>query len=463
MENYKIELKNVKQPVIENVTNVILSDETIEYRKNKVLASMNERGLDKLVVYGDVEHGNNFEYLVGYFTRFEESLLVIDKSGEMTLVLGNENLNKASKARVKCNSVHVSLFSLPNQPNLKDKTFRECLQEAGLEENLKVGVVGWKNFTSSLENNKLLFDVPSFIVDTIKDIVKDDSLVANETDLFIGENGVRRVNNANEIAHYEYGAVLASNCILDAMNRLEENVSELELGDALVRNGQHTSVVTIAAAGSRFVKGNMFPTERTVKLQDTISLTVGYRGGSSSRAGYAVRNTEDLPNDCKGYLDQLVFPYYKAYTAWLERIRVGMEGKEMFNCIEEVLPRAQFHWSLCPGHLVAEEEWMCSPIYENSTELLKSGMIFQIDIIPSISGLAGTCAESTVVLADEQLKEQIKKEYPEMWERVLNRISYIKEELGINLSDDVLPMCNTVACLRPYLLSKEKACAVQRG
>ena len=61
-----IELTTVKQPAIDHLEGpVFLTDETIEERKQKVLANMAKAGLDKLVVYGDVEHGSNFEYLVG--------------------------------------------------------------------------------------------------------------------------------------------------------------------------------------------------------------------------------------------------------------------------------------------------------------------------------------------------------------------------------------------------------------
>ena len=84
-----------------NGSRVFLTDETIEERKQKILTRMRKLHLDKLVIYGDVEHGSNFEYLVGFFTRFEEALLIIDKSGEINIVLGNENLGKAGKSRVK--------------------------------------------------------------------------------------------------------------------------------------------------------------------------------------------------------------------------------------------------------------------------------------------------------------------------------------------------------------------------
>ena len=226
------------------------------------------------------------------------------------------------------------------------------------------------------------------------------------------------------------------------MDKLELGVSELELGDALVRKGQHTSIVTIASSGPRFVKANMFPTANTVKLGDPISLTVGYRGGSSSRAGVAVHNADELPEAQRDYLERVAGPYFSAYAAWLETIHIGQTGGDLFNTVETVLPRAQYGWSLCPGHLSAEEEWMASPVYEGSTEILKSGMLFQIDIIPSVSGYPGTSAESTVVLADAELQRQIQQEYPQMWQRMQARRTYLKETLNIQLSEDVLPkMC----------------------
>ena len=172
-------------------------------------------------------------------------------------------------------------------------------------------------------------------------------------------------------------------------------------------------------------------------------------------------NDKKADRHAQDYVEKVAAPYFAAYTRWLEEIHVGMTGGEMFDKIEEILPRAVYGWSLCPGHLVAEEEWLCSPIYEHSTEVLRSGMMLQIDIIPSVPGYGGSCAESTVVLADEALKEQICQQYPEMWQRMQARRQYIIQQLGIQLSEDVLPMCGTVAYLRPYLLDKELAFVIR--
>ena len=101
------------------------------------------------------------------------------------------------------------------------------------------------------------------------------------------------------------------------------------------------------------------------------------------------------------------------------------------------------------------------PIYADSSEKLKSGMILQIDIIPSVPGYTGVSAEECVAIADENLQHEIQKSYPELWERISVRRDYLTNVLNINLSVDVLPLSNTVAYLRPFYLAKEKAFKIE--
>lgn len=439
---------------------VMLTDETMARRLEKVLGRMGLEEIDTLVIYADLEHGNNFEYLTGFLPRFEEALLVLHRDGRAFMVMGNENLNKVPSARLSATAVHAPHFSLPNQPMDCEKDFLELLREAEVDGG-RIGIVGWKNFTSRREDNAQLFDVPSYIVDRVRLLAGPEGRVFNATYLFIGEGGVRCRNNVNEIEHYEFGAALASDSMLAAMDRLEAGVSELELGGLLNSLGQKNSVVTIAAAGKRFVKANIYPTDHKVERGDPISLTVGYKGGLSSRAGYAVERVEELPQGVRDYVDAVVKPYFSAYTAWLENAHCGMTGDELYRLVEKVLPKAEYHWSLCPGHLTADEEWMSSPIYEGSKEVLESGMLFQIDIIPSVKGYAGTSAESTVALADSALREELRQQAPGLWERIQARRDYMETRLGIRLHPDVLPLCSTVAYLRPLLLNKGMAMKVQ--
>ena len=211
------------------------------------------------------------------------------------------------------------------------------------------------------------------------------------------------------------------------------------------------------ATGERFVKANLYPTQKKITRGDRIAMTTGFKGGLQSRSGYAVSCESELPEGERDYLDRVAKPYYAAVQAWLENIRIGMTGGELYQVIENVFPKETYGWHLNPGHLCADEEWLASPIYENSKETLQSGMILQIDIIPSVAGFGGVNAESGVVLADDFLRTQIKLQYPELMARFDARRAYMKDVLGIDLPECVLPMSNMTAFYRPFMLDKEKA------
>lgn len=447
-----VKYKKTISPKDDNIgVPVTLSDETIEERHKKVLTQMKENGYSSLVVYADKEHGSNFEYLVGFIPRFEEGLLLLNVDGTSTLVLGNENYNKVNYSRIKATGIKCSLFSLPNQPMESVDELSDIFSELKINTTENVGLVGWK-LIPKMTNQ---YDMPEYIVNAIKERVNEEK-VFNATSLFIGpENGVRTTNNANEIAHYEYGASLASDAVLEAMDHLEIGKTELEIGEKLTKQGQYNNVVTIAAFGDRFVGGNIYPIDNELEKGDKIALTTSYRGGLSSRTGYAVNNIEELEQVDEGYYEKVVKPYFKAYHYWLTNIKIGINGGEFYKKFEEFYPKKKHGWELNPGHLTANEEWMSTPFYKGSKSTVKSGMIFQVDFIPIQPPHQGISAESTIVLADRKLREEIKIEYPGLWKRINERKNYMLEELNIKLPEDVLPMTSTVGYYRPFMLNKE--------
>ena len=454
-----IKLKEVEAPKPEEgLIPVMLSDETMQNRKARLLESMQKDGFDAVVVYADLEHGSNFEYLCGFLPRFEEALLILHANGKAFMVLGNENLNKAGKARIEAVPIHMPHFSLPNQPMQTEKSVAQILASCELEDAEKIGLIGWKNFTSHVEDNHLLFDLPYFLVEALKTVC-GKAQFTNAAYLLIGENGVRTTNNANEFAHYEYGAALAGNCILKTMDRLKVGKTEMEMAETLAADGQRHSVVTIMATGARFEKANLYPGNKQIQCGDKISITTGFKGGLQSRAGYAVECAEQLPEKEQDYLKAVAIPYFETVKTWLETIEIGISGNDLYEAVEAVLPKEKYGWTLNPGHLCADEEWMSSPIYPQSEETLQSGMLFQIDIIPSVNGYGGVSCESGILLADEQLRKAIAKEYPAVWERIVKRRAYMQEVLGIRIQEDVLPTSMATAYLRPYLLKKEMALA----
>lgn len=449
-----VKFKKTKLPLADNSgVPIPLTDATINKRYHNLLTTMQEKDISSLIIYGDKEHGGSFEYLVGFVPRFEEGLLIVNADGSNYLILGNENYNKVKYSRIKATGIKCSLFSLPNQPMEDAGELDNILSSIQIDQSKKVGMVGWKLIPNMLNQ----YDLPEFIVNAVKNNVHNEKLI-NATSLLISpEYGVRIENNANEIAHYEYGASLASDAVLDAMNSLEVGISELEAGEKLTKHGQYNNVVTIASFGERFVNANLYPTENTLSVGNKVALTTSYRGGLSSRTGYAVTSLTELEEIDPGYFQEVVVPYYQAYIYWLSNIKIGMDAGKFYDDFNDYYPQEKYGWELCPGHLTADDEWLSSPFYKGSTATVKNGMIFQVDFIPSQSPHHGVSAESTIALADQTLREEIKTNYPDLWTRILNRREFLEQELNIHLSDEALPLASTLGYYRPFMLNKEIA------
>lgn len=454
-----IALSTVAPPTLwHDLPSVTLSDDTLRQRKANVLAQMARGGYDTLVIYADKEHGGNFEYLTGFIPRFEEALLVLHREGEAVLVLGNENLKLAAFARLENRVIHAPWFSLPNQPMTTEKSLPQLLQDAGIVAGKTLGLAGWKLFTGDADDRAQMFDLPAFIVDAIRQAAGPQALLRNATGIFIApDSGVRTVNNANELAHYEYGANLASTAVLTALDAIAPGKTEKQIGALLAAQGQPNTVVMITATGDRFAHANLYPGDKTIQCGDKFSLTTSYKGGLSSRAAYVVSDAAELAPEVADYLEVVAKPYFKAVVCWLENLRIGMRGGEMYALIESVLPKAEYHWHLNPGHLVADEEWLCSPIGPDSNACIRSGMLLQIDIIPSRAGYAGASIEDTVAVADKALRDALAQDWPQLWQRIVTRRAWIRQQLGIDLPEEVLPFSNTVGYLRPWLLDHTRA------
>ncbi|GAA5416960.1 hypothetical protein Pryu01_01999 [Paraliobacillus ryukyuensis] len=455
----EIQLKQVTPPKIHtNIQSVILTDDTLAKRHENFLRKMKKHQIDTAVIYADREHGANFEYFTGFVPRFEEACLVLHDNGESYLLLGNENLKLASKSRIKAEAVHIPFFSLPNQPMGNDKKFADYFEEANISPDARIGIIGWKLFTSTVYDNNDMFEIPYYFVNEMYKYLSEQGKLINFASALISPiDGIRTVNNANEIAYYEYGGTLAGSALYRALQRVEIGKTEKEIAALLAQDGQPNSVTTITATGARFTNAVVYPRDKEIQLQDTFSITVGYKGGLSSRAGYIVEEPSQLPDEQKDYIERAARPYFTAYATWLETIKTGLSGKDMYAQMKQTLPQEEYGWWLNPGHFTADEEWLASPFTKDSTAVVKSGQLFQIDIIPSITGYAGTSCEEPIAIADSHLRAALKKAYPAVWHRIQTRRTYLIEILNINIADEVLPLSDTIGFYAPLFLNKTLA------
>ena len=436
---------------------VDLDDETMSLHLNNVLLSMERMRIDSLVIYADREHGANFAYLTGFEPRFEEALLIIHADTKIVFVLGNENLKMAEHSRIKGMLVHAPHFSLPYQPMAPHHSLEEILKESGISDNTTIGCVGWKHFTSLIENNAQLFDIPYFIVDAIKRINRN-GYIFNASRIFLDSTfGIRNFHNANEIAHFEANAGLASSAVSNALDAIIPGITEIDIADKMNTHGAPLSITTIVSSGTRFTNAMVFPRNKKIQLGEKFSVTLGLRGGSSSRSGYVARNADDIPQSERSYLDMVVKPYYQVLVTLYENFCIGCRCASLYETIETIFPKDMYGWKLNPGHFTDDCEWSSSPMYENSSAIIQSGMMIQMDIIPNVRGFAGVSAEDGVAIADDALRNELAAKYPSTWNRINTRRNYMKNILGINIGDDLLPLSDICGYLRPFVLNHDFA------
>lgn len=423
-------------------------------RLKRIISKMNKKGLNKLLLYADKEHCGNFEYVCGYDPRYEEAVLIIENTGKCAVILGNECIPLNRLSKIDMEPYLCQLFSLPNQPMENENDFGKILKKIGIKMGDQIGVCGWKLFPV-LQSRRQYMEVPFYIIDEVQKIVGKENVI-NANDIFISPwNGVRTVNEVEQIAVFEFASSLASNQMLKCLEYLKAGISEQEACKELNGLGLPMTSHIMFCSGERADISLTSPTTRILEIGNPVVFSMSLRGGLTCRAGYLVENVDELQEENKDYIEKIVKPYYAMAVSWLESIGLGVTGGDLYELVEKTFPKEKFGWTLNPGHLTGMEEWMSSPIYSGSEIKLRSGMIIQQDIIPSCTAhYFTTNIEDGLLLADEYLRQSIQCEYPDMWERMQIRRAYIENELGIHLKQEVLPMSNSLGLLRPFMLNK---------
>lgn len=440
----------------------VLSDACYQRRLEQMREKMAAYDLDAVVIYADREHYSNFKYFVGFEPRFEEGLLILYRDRESVLVLGNECYPMHPYARIPVRPVLASFLSLPSQPVRGLTSGREIFEEAALQ-NCRVGAVGWKLLCRSFDGpGSRDLDMPAFLARDLMAVAGEDH-VFNATWLLIDpREGLRVRNTAEEIAVLEYGAAWAAHGVHSVLENLSPLKNEQELAALLNARGMQQSCHPLLSAGKNNKKGLVSPTTDPCQMGDPITISMGLEGGLTCRSGCLVREEEELPAAQKAYVEDFAKPYFAAVASWYATIGIGVTGGELFDLVESIIPAKDYGWVLNPGHLIATEEWLSSPISRGSEIPFQSGMVVQMDIIPSSPVYAGVNAEDGICLADEALRKELEENYPQVWQRMQRRRAFMTEQLGIPLRPEVLPMSDLAGQYYPLLLCSTKKFCIAR-
>lgn len=437
--------------------------EDYEQRLARTRAAMLRRGLTHLVVYADREHFANMLWLTGFDPRFEEALLILRADGTPPLLLTGLECASYLPVSPPWNSGalrHEVLdeFSLPDIPPTGSRPLSAILNAEQIVSGAVAGCAGWKHYTA---HGKLACDLPAYIVDALRDCCGESNVV-NATSLFIDPaQGLRTFATAREIAWFEHANFLASEGMKRILLGIREGATDFDLIRRAGFSGHPLGCHWGLKTGPNRIS-LASPVGARVERGQPLSGNVCYRGANCCRAGWVAESDADLPAESRDYVDAFAGPYYSAMAAWFEALRIGATGADLDHAIRSRLPHEKFNIKLNAGHLTHLEEWMSSPVGPDSPIHLHSGMLFQSDVIPSSKRYYSARLEDTYALASPELQRQLAAEFPECRARCEARRAFMRNVLGLPMSDDVLPLSNLAGIAPPYLLRPEMVLAVDR-
>ncbi len=427
-------------------------------------AAMDAHGLDYLVVYADREHFASLAFMTGYDPRFEESLLIIGREGTPTLLVGNEGLAYAGISKLPVEVLLCQTLSLQGQPRGSSATLASLLSDIGLTSGMQIGLVGTKYFTSDEVDDPLhATDVPAFVTDLLRRLVGAEHVI-NATALFTHpETGLRSHLTVHDLAFFEQATMVSYAGVRRMLTGLTLGMSEQEAAALFGYSGWPPLSYHIALGfGQNAVMGLGSPTPWTrLELGDYVSCGLGVWGGNVARAGLAVTGEGDLPAGAEDFEQALAIPYFRCLKDWYESLHIGVTGGEVLEAVRWFTSDPAMGVTLNPGHLLHLDEWPNTPFFADSPDRLLSGTALQCDIIAAPGApMYGIHSEDSLVLADGALRAELAALYPNVAARCMRRQQFLRETLGIQIADDVLPLSDLTGVVHPYLLRPTRALCV---
>ena len=421
-------------------------------RLASVRAAMAARGLAALVVYADREHAANLAWLTGFDPRFEEAVLVVTPD-RATLMAGNECLPWTAISPLVMAGmvavVHVPTLSLMSQP--RGGTRLDHAIAAALPRGAATGAAGWKWFDPDEATDAAhLLDLPEFVAAPVR---AQAGQVTNATDLFMHPaHGLRARVDADEIARLEFSNAMAVRALKRIVAGLREGAVDFDVVEGAGIGGLPLGCHLTFATGAMAAQGLSGPTGQVLRRGSPISFNVCHWGSNICRAGWLATGQADLPAAAAGHLEDFVGPYVAAMSAWCGLMRPGVAGGAVWDRMMTLLPAERFGVTLNPGHLIGQDEWISSPVTPGSEIPLASGMAMQMDVIPVSASHASTRMEDGYVIADAALRADLAARHPAVAARCAARAAFMREVIGMEVPDTLLPLADTCGIVAPFLL-----------
>ncbi|PWW01730.1 Xaa-Pro aminopeptidase [Hoeflea marina] len=424
-------------------------------------ARMREEGIDTLVVYADREHFGTMVWLTNFDPRFEEALLVIRHDRKPLFIVGNECESYLGIAPMfaagEIRHERQQSFSLISQPRTSSRLLSAILAGEGISHGTRVGVSGWKYFTAAEHPDpRHAIDAPAFIADVLRTLAGHDQ-VTNETAMFMSpRDGLRTVVDADDIAHFEYANSVVSQSMRSMLFALSDGMTDFDAVIAAGLNGLPLGCHPTFCTGDTAPLGLAGPMGNRLRRGQPLSANLCIWRANCCRAGWLASSAADLPDAASDYVEAFAGPYTVALDRWFSMMRPGVAGGDIKAEIDRLLPFGKFGVFLNPGHLIDTDEWVSSPIFEGSAIPLRSGHVMQVDIIPSSRTYFSARMEDTVVIADKRLRDELRARHPEVHGRIMARSDFMRDTMGFDVPETMLPLSDMAGIAPPFLFAPEK-------
>jgi hypothetical protein len=413
-------------------------------------------GLSALVIYADREHFANMAYLTGFEPRFEEALLILAGNRTPVIITGPENAGRAAAAAIEAEAITYPPFGLLGQDRRNTPPLADLFTTSGIASGAIVGIAGWKYFsTFESPTPEAWIETPSYIADTLRALVGGAGRLVNATALLMDPtSGLRSINEVDQLAQFEFAASHASEAVKRVLFGVKPGMREFEAAQLMAQIGLPLSCHPMLSTGPRAFHGLESPSGKTIERGEPFTIAYGLWGGLTCRAGWLVADADELPDDAGDYIDRLAAPYFACAAEWYETVGIGVTGGEIDALVNRHLGDPFFGVGLNPGHLIHLDEWVSTPIYPDSREVLRSGQALQCDIIPATGSAYFTInIEDGIALLDARGRAELAERYPEAWRRIEARRAFLADEIGIRLKPEVLPFSNLQGTLPPFILA----------
>lgn len=406
-----------------------------------------------LFVYADREHNANILHFTGFDPRFEEAILLLGPAGRRVVITGNESESFTAISPLPgLETLLAQTLSLMGQDRSRTPSLEAVLRDVGIKGGDSVGIVGWKYLSDrEWEGEAPGFIVPHYMVSILARIIGGAEGLTDETPIVMNpRDGLRSIVDADQIAAFEWASTRASVSVLSVLKGARPGQREIEAATNFTYSGEPLSAHTMFASGDRShqIHGLNNAGSRVLQKGDGVTTAVGYWGGLSSRAGLLDDSNDEFVALASGYFDALV--------KWYTTADIGVTGGDLHDTIVDKLAEGGLKSALNPGHLVSYDEWSHSPVQPGSTDQIRSGMVFQVDVIPTPTpaGTALNC-EDAVAFADAALRDELAAKHPATWARIVKRRKFMRDEIGVSPNDAILPLSNIPLYLPPLWLAAD--------